>query len=105
MPTVYKIHRRVNAPIEFNGLKAQYILYAGGVIVGDLFLFAILYIAGISSWICLVVCCGLGSAGVGGAYHLSHRYGEYGWRKRRARRGVPKVLCATSRQVYLRLKK
>jgi hypothetical protein len=105
MSTIYTNHRRVNAPIGFKGLKGQYILYAGGAIVAALFLFALLYIAHVNSWVCLLLCLGTGGSGIGGAYHFSHRYGVYGWRKRRAARRLPKALRSGSRKQYLQLKK
>jgi uncharacterized membrane protein YccC len=78
MYTVFKTHRRVNAPVEFKGLKGQYILYAGGVVIGSMILFAILYIVGVNSYLCLFLCFGIGISGISRAYHLSQRYGVYG---------------------------
>ena len=98
------IHRRVNAPVEFKGLKGQYILFAGGTIIGGLFLFAILYIVGLNSWVCLVLCSGVGVMGVGGSFYYSHRYGVYGWRKRRLARRTPRLLRTVSRHLFLDLK-
>ncbi|MES1249574.1 MAG: DUF4133 domain-containing protein, partial [Chitinophaga rupis] len=45
MLPVYKVHRRINAPLQFKGFKAQYIFYAGGIIVGSMLFFAALYIS------------------------------------------------------------
>ena len=105
MPPVYKTHRRINAPIEFRGFKAQYILYAGGSVIVSMILFAILFIAGLNSYMCLLVGFGMGAMGLGMAWHLSHRYGIYGWRKRRWAGKVPKALRSGSRRHYLQLKK
>jgi len=105
MYTVFKVHRRVNAPVTFKGLKGQYILFAGAAVVSSMILFAVLYIAGVNSYICLLLCFGIGTIGIGGAYHFSHRYGVYGWRKRSRARASPKTMRAGSRLVYLQLKK
>jgi hypothetical protein len=105
MSTIYTTHRRINAPVEFKGLKGPYILFAGGTVVADLFLFAILHILGVNDLICLILCFGTGALGIGGAYHLSRRYGVHGWRKRRAARRLPKVLRCDSRSLFLELKK
>ena len=105
MYTTYKTHRRINAPIEFHGFKAQYILYAGGCVISNMVLFALLYIIGISSWICLVLCFGLATAGIYIIQRLSHRFGQYGWRKHQNSKRLPTVLRAKSRQVYLKKKK
>jgi len=105
MPTTYTMHRRVNAPVEFKGLKGQYILFAGGTVVADLFLFALLYIIGLNHWICLVLCTGLGAVGIGGSYYFSRQYGVHGWRKRSVARKTPKVLRSNTRRIFIQLKK
>lgn len=105
MYTIYKTHRRVNAPVEFKGLKGQYILYAIGCVVGGMLLFAILYIVGVNSYCCLFVCFGMGAFSIGAMYHLSQRYGVHGWYKRRRARRLPTALWSGTRRVYMRLKK
>ncbi|MBN9383546.1 MAG: DUF4133 domain-containing protein [Chitinophagaceae bacterium] len=105
MPTIYTMHRRVNAPIEFKGLKGPYILLAGGTVVTVLFLFAILYILGFNSWICLLLCTGMGVLGIGGSYYCCRHYGIHGWRKRRVAGKTPAALRSNSRQIFTRLKK
>jgi conjugation system TraG family ATPase len=45
--SVYLINKGINKPIIFHGLRAQYILYAGAIITGDMLLFAVLHISGI----------------------------------------------------------
>jgi hypothetical protein len=103
--TSYPLHRRINASLQFNGLKAQYIYYAGGIIIGSLLLFAILYISGVNSWICLLLVLGSGILGITTVYRFSHRYGEYGWQKKMIARRLPKTLLVHSRQLFTRLKK
>jgi hypothetical protein len=60
---------------------------------------------GVNSYLCLLVCFGIGASCIGRAFHLSHHYGIYGWRKRRRARASPKALKSDSRRVYLLLKK
>lgn len=102
-PIVYSINRGINRPFTFRGLKAQYILYAGGIVLGDLLLYAILYISGLSSWLCLPVCGGLGVTGIGWCYKCSRKYGEYGWMKKRASERTPANLRCTSRRLFTQL--
>jgi len=104
MHTIYQVHRRVNAPIELKGLKGQYILYAVGAILADLFLFAIMYIAGVSSWVCLVLCFGMGAFGIGSAYKFSSWWGVHGWRKRQTAKQFPMALRSAGRSLYTQLK-
>ena len=45
--SIYKINKGINKPIEFKGLKAQYIWFLAGGILLLMFLFAVLYISGV----------------------------------------------------------
>ena len=98
------INRAIDKPIEFRGLKAHYILYAGGLLVGDILLFAILYICRVDSWICVTISFGLGGGGVTMLYKSCKKHGQYGLAKKRAAKGVPKAILCTSRKVFIQLK-
>lgn len=92
MSSVYQINKGINKPIEFKGLKAQYIWYLGGGVVILLILFAVLYICGVNPFVCLGV---IGISGTGlfmYVYKLSRTYGEHGVMKKMARKGVPDVV-------------
>jgi hypothetical protein len=99
---VYKINKGINKSIEFRGLKAQYIWYLGAGILGLLLLFALLYIIGVNSFICI------GIIGIAGAvifiwvYKLSNTYGEHGMKKKIARRNIPKVIKCYSRKLFIK---
>lgn len=103
--SVYSINKGINKSIEFKGLKAQYIWYVGGVILVLLVLFAIMYIIGISQYICLVIVLTVGGGMVFKIYELSNKYGEHGMMKMMARRSVPKLVKSNSRRVFLNLNK
>ena len=99
---VYSINKGINKSVEFKGLKAQYIWWLGGVVVGAMIVFAVLYIAGFSAYLCIPVVGGLGAAGIRRVYRMSRQYGEYGLMKRRARSSVPGVIHARSRKLFQR---
>lgn len=101
MSSVYKINKSINKPIEFKGLKAQYIWYLGGGLLGLLILFAILYICGVNSFICLGLILVLGTGLFMYVYKLSHDYGEYGMMKKIAARGIPKIIKSRTRKFLL----
>ena len=102
MATSYSINKGINKPVEFKGLKAQYIWFLGGGILGLLILFMILYIIGVNTFICL------GLIGIGGTglfiyvYRLSNAYGEHGMLKMRAKRRIPSVIKSSSRKVFIK---
>jgi hypothetical protein len=97
---VYLINKGINKSVEFKGLRAQYIWWLGGVVIGAMIVFAVLYILGVSAWVCIPVVGGLGAVGVSRVYRMSRQYGEHGLMKRRAKGGVPKVIHARSRSLF-----
>lgn len=105
MSSVYQINKGVNNPIEFKGLKAQYIAYLAIGLVLLLISFAVLYISRLSLFIILPVIIGLGTALFFSVFHLSHKYGEYGLMKYFAKRGLPLYLKFKSRKAFIGLKR
>jgi len=102
MSSIYQINKGINKPIEFKGLKAQYIWYLGGGLVALLILFAIIYICGVNIFLCLALIVSLATALFMYVYKLSRTYGEYGLMKKLAHKAVPKVIKNYS---IVRLKK
>lgn len=100
--SVYHINKGINKPIEFKGLKAQYIWYLGSGLLVLLVLFAVLYICGINTFVCLFLILGLGTALFMHVYRLSYKYGEHGMMKKVAKRSIPKIIKANSRKVFLK---
>ncbi len=98
--SVYKINKAINKPIEFRGLKAQYIVYLAGGLLLLLLVFAILYICGINPFICLGLILTLGTALFLYIYYLSRNYGPHGMMKRIACKGIPGLLRAHSRRMF-----
>lgn len=102
--SVYRINKGINKPIEFKGLKAQYIWYLGGGIITLLILFAILYIAGVNTYLCLALILAAGSGLVTRIYSLSNRYGEHGMMKKIARSSLPRCIKTRSRKPFTQLR-
>ena len=98
--SIYKINKGINKPIEFRGLKAQYIWYLGCGLVILLILFAILYVIGINTFFCVGIIVILGTGLFMQVYTLSDKYGEHGMMKKVAKRGVPDTVKSYSRKVF-----
>ena len=96
----YQINKGINKPVEFKGLKAQYIWYLGGGLVALLVLFAVLYLIGMAVYLCLLIIAGLGSALFQQVFGLSHKYGEHGLMKRNARKYLPDYLKFKNRRLF-----
>jgi hypothetical protein len=102
--SVYSINKGINKSIEFKGLKAQYIWYFGAGVIALLILFAIMYIIGINSFVCIGIILIAGTVLTIKIYALSNTYGEYGMMKKLASRSIPKVIKSQSRAAFLRKK-
>ena len=100
---VYSINKGINRSIEFKGLKAQYIWWLGGGLLALLILFAVLYICGVNTFLCLGIIVISGTALFMQVYHMSRKYGAHGMMKSLAKRSVPKVIKSYSRKVFTSL--
>jgi hypothetical protein len=98
--SIYQINKSINKSIEFHGLKAQYIWYFAGGILCLMICFAILYIIGVNTFICL----GLIAAGflflMNRISYWSKHYGEYGMMKMLAWKKMPKAVKSYSRKCF-----
>ncbi|NII26154.1 DUF4133 domain-containing protein [Pseudoflavitalea sp. X16] len=104
MSIVYEINRGINRPIEFKGLKAQYIWWLGGGLGILLVLFSIGYLAGVHLYVCIAITGILGCGLFSQVYRLSHKYGEHGLMKAVAYKQVPSAICCYSRLLFTTLR-
>lgn len=102
---IYQINKGINKPIEFKGLKAQYIGYLAAGLVGLLVLFTVLYILSFPLYGCILLIAGGGTVLFMQVYRLSNKYGQYGLMKRGARRFLPGYLKFSSRKLFTRSKR
>lgn len=98
--SVYQINKGINKPIEFKGLKAQYIWYLGGGLLTLLILFAVLYICGVNTFVCLAIIILSGTGLFMHVYKLSDKHGQYGMMKTIAKRSIPGTIKSYSRRVF-----
>jgi hypothetical protein len=103
--SIYSINKGINKSIEFRGLRAQYIWYFAGLVLGLLVVFATLYIIGTGTLICIAVTGGAATYGSLKIFGMSRKYGEHGLMKAAAKKRLPKVLKSYSRRVFQNLKK
>ncbi|SFH33451.1 DUF4133 domain-containing protein [Pedobacter insulae] len=103
MSSVYQINKGINRPIEFRGLKAQYIGFLAGGLVALLLMFSLLYILGVNLYICIALIGSLGTALFTTVIRMSHKYGQYGLLKKNAKRSIPASLSSRSRKLFTHL--
>ena len=78
----YPVNKGIGRPVEFKGLKAQYLFIFCGGLLALFVLFVILYMVGIDQWICIGW----------QTFALNARYGEHGLMKLGAARSHPRYL-------------
>lgn len=98
--SVYQINKGINKPIEFKGLKAQYIWYFGAGVMGLLIVFGLLYLIGLPNFICVAITLIAGAFMTMKLYAMSNKYGEHGMIKAVAQRSIPRLVKNNSRKVY-----
>ena len=74
----YNINKGIGRSVEYKGLKAQYLFIFAGGLLAMFVVFVIMYIAGISQWICIGFGVTATSILVWLTFHLNAKYGEYG---------------------------
>ncbi|QQL49969.1 DUF4133 domain-containing protein [Mucilaginibacter ginkgonis] len=100
---IYQLNKGVNKPIEFKGLKAQYIGFLAAGLVLLLLLFAAAYIIGIPAYLIIPFIACAGFFLVHRVYYFSNKYGEYGLMKKAAKKFLPRYLKFNSRKLFTHL--
>lgn len=101
--SIYNINKGIGRTVEFKGLKAQYLFFFAGGLLGILILVMILYMAGTSSYICLFLAGGGSSLIVWQTFTLNRKYGEHGLMKIGAKKRHPRhIVCRKNVRRYLR---
>ena len=77
----YPINKGIGRPVEFKGLKAQYLFIFCGGLLALFVLFVILYMVGIDQWVCIGFGVASSSVLVWQTFALNARYGEHGLMK------------------------
>ncbi|MTG98714.1 MULTISPECIES: DUF4133 domain-containing protein [Myroides] len=90
----YSINKGTGSCVEFNGLKAQYLFYLAGGFLGVLIVVMMLYILGVSSYVCLFLASVLIVSLTCLVFHFNYKYGQYGLLKLVARRSFPKYIIS-----------
>ena len=85
----YPINKGAGNPVEFKGLKSQYLFVFAGGMVTVLLAVVILYLAGVDQWICIPFGTVSGGLLAWAVFRLNARYGEHGLMKLLAEKRRP----------------
>jgi hypothetical protein len=103
MSIIYSINKGINKPIEFKGIKAQYIMYLAIGLVVILIVFTICYMCGVSSYISLPMVAILGFSLLNWVMRFSAKYGQFGLLKETAYRSIPATIRCFNRSLFIHL--
>jgi len=87
-----KINKGINRPLEFKGLKAQYIGYLCIGLLIMLFLFVVMYLMGLPILLVLIIISTTGGLLFSFIFKYSSKYGTYGLMKKAAYGRLPKSI-------------
>ena len=93
----YPVNKGAGNPVEFKGLKSQYLFVFAGGLAMVLLAVVILYLAGVDQWICIPFGSISGGLLVWVTFRLNARYGEHGLMKMLAEKRHPRYLSARRR--------
>ena len=88
----YQINKGIGRSVEYKGLKAQYLFIFVGGLLALFMVFVIMYVAGISQWVCIGFGAISASALVWLTFRLNAKYGQYGLMKLAAVRYHPRYI-------------
>ena len=71
----YPINRGIGKPVEFRGLKSQYLFIFAGGLLALFVLFIIMYMVGINQWVCIIFGVTSATLLVWLTFRLNEKYG------------------------------
>ncbi|HEV9036266.1 MAG TPA: DUF4133 domain-containing protein [Puia sp.] len=101
---IFQINKGIGRPVEFRGLKAQFIGYLAACVVSTMMGFGVLYVCGMSLYVATPSALGLGGWMISVVFRMSRRYGQYGLMKRSAKKRMPEALLSRSRKMFIQLR-
>lgn len=90
----YSINKGIGASVEFKGLKAQYLFYFAGGLLGNLILVMVMYMTGVNNIICLIFGLGLSGYLIYKVFAMNKKYGQHGLMKLQARKYFPRYIIS-----------
>jgi hypothetical protein len=85
----YPVNRGIGKPVEFKGLKSQYLFIFCGGLLAVFVVFIVLFMAGVNQWLCIGFIVSASLLLVWQTFRLNARYGTHGLMKAAARKKTP----------------
>ncbi len=97
----YTVNKGIGRSPEFKGLRSQYLFIFAGGLLALFVVFAVMYMAGVSQWVCVGFGAVCAPALVLMTFRMNAKYGEWGLMKLQAMRRHPRYII--SRRRFIRL--
>lgn len=88
----FTINKGINKPVEFMGLKSQYLFIFAGGLLGIIILFMVLYMSGMSQSVCIGFALITAPLLIWQTFSLNKKYGTHGLMKLQAVKKYPRRL-------------
>ncbi len=108
----FTINKGINKPVEFKGLKSQYLFIFAGGLLAVIILFMVMYMSGVPQSICIGFAVLTAPLLTWQTFSLNKKYGTHGLMKRQAvkryprrminRRRVLKLFCQQAKSTNLK---
>ena len=89
-----EINKGIGRNVEFKGLESQYLFIFCGGLLAVFVVFVILYMAGVSQWVCIGFGVAAATLLVWLTFRLNARYGTHGLMKAAARKRHPRFIIS-----------
>ena len=89
-----EINKGIGRNVEFKGLESQYLFIFCGGLLAVFVVFVILYMAGVSQWVCIGFGVVAATLLVWLTFRLNARYGTHGLMKAAARKRHPRFIIS-----------
>ena len=90
----YPVNRGIGKPVEFKGLKSQYLFIFCGGLLAVFVVFIVLFMAGVNQWLCIGFIVSASLLLVWQTFRLNAKYGTHGLMKAAARRRHPRFIIS-----------
>lgn len=87
----YPVNRGIGKPVEFKGLKSQYLFIFCGGLLAVFVVFIVLFMAGVNQWLCIGFIVSASLLLVWQTFRLNAKYGTHGLMKAAARKRHPRL--------------
>ena len=100
-PEKYQVNRGIGKPVEFKGLKSQYLFIFCGGLLAVFVVFIVLFMAGVNQWLCIGFIVSASLLLVWQTFRLNAKYGTHGLMKARfiiSRKAIPRLFTYKKRK-------